>query len=340
LPKSARKATASKRTRTNASDQLQESQEVVPVPSSDSAVESGKDLRKSTARPTTARVGTARPTTARPAPPKVITKQQLQDQLAESEGNTIEPIRTIQAIAANTSTGSGPLIQTMRDQTATNESDGEPPDDSSAPTELDESVGLNRSVAGRATGGGSRRAGTVDNYEYEEDEEGELSSGGLFGGRSVDREESEKGALVRKLVQSKHALEGVAESMDRSSSSMERVKSAVQQLDSGQLKKVMDGVQKLCRLANPTSKTIEYLQEELDMMLAERRTWLSEARSNRAALQSRQSDCANELNVLRDELNALEEHVQQQRNTRQERISCLWRTHQTIVQATAQLVEQ
>jgi hypothetical protein len=141
-------------------------------------------------------------------------------------------------------------------------------------------------------------------------------------------------------VQSKQQLEKAGSVISSESSKGERAKSALQQLDSSQLKRVMDGVQKLCRLAHPTSKAIEYLQEELDMMLAERRTWLIESQSNRAALTVKQKESQLEIKRLQEQLNLADEHVQEAQRTRQEQISGLWQTHYKIIQAATQLIEQ
>lgn len=314
-----------------------------------SIISSSDKGRVVTARPSTARIGTARPTTARAAPPKLITQQQLQQQLDENETIDTPSVRTIEAIAINTGTGSGPLVSIIRDQptdgAGSDDDDGNDGDAGNDETNEDE-----RGKRAEAIDNGDLKMEkifktnrtTLNKETMDDDVDFGMGGDTLPVSTSNVDSDAEKGALVRQLVQSKRMLESVGPSSDpsRGSASSERAKSAVQQLDSGQLKRVMDGVQRLCRLANPTSKAIEYLQEELDMMLAERRTWIAEAQSNRAALTRLQSNCVQELKSLQDELSTLERQVQQQQSLRTQRIGSLWQAHRSMMQAAQQLVEQ
>ena len=150
--------------------------------------------------------------------------------------------------------------------------------------------------------------------------------------RRMNSGEPDKGALVRKLVQSRHQLEDNEAGLDRA-------ESALPVQDVTQLKRVMEGVQKLCRLANPTSKAIEYLQEEVEMMFAERRNWLQEANQNRTALAAKRVGHEQELKALENQSEQLDEQIRQEEQVRVERQSTLWRTHQQILQMVTRIVE-
>lgn len=128
---------------------------------------------------------------------------------------------------------------------------------------------------------------------------------------SNDRLESDlmteqKGSLVKQLVDTKKELEG-----NQSSDLTKDDKKPIRQTNRD-IEKLRQTIQSLSQTANPLGKVLDYLQEDIDSMLSELKTWREEYKRNVQSLEKSQNSTLAELEPFREELNVLDQNIREQ----------------------------
>ncbi|RWS26461.1 hypothetical protein B4U80_02463 [Leptotrombidium deliense] len=125
---------------------------------------------------------------------------------------------------------------------------------------------------------------------------------------SYDTGSDQKGSLVQQLVATKKELEGEKDKDSAISSGDETMtKLAVRDIE-----KLKEGIQMLTRLANPLGRVLDYLQEDVDSMISELKSWEEEYQNNVEQLQKEKSVVDNDLISLRAELEAIDREISEQ----------------------------
>lgn len=121
---------------------------------------------------------------------------------------------------------------------------------------------------------------------------------------NIAHSNEEKGYLVKQLVETKRELEG-----DRGGSAGGGGEEPMMRLAGKEIEKLRQSIQTLSRLANPLGRVLEYLQEDVDTMVQELNSWLSEVASNNAQLEKARTTIDDDLRPLKDTLDDLEREM-------------------------------
>lgn len=121
-------------------------------------------------------------------------------------------------------------------------------------------------------------------------------------GSSGGSQESAKGSLMKHLMETKKELEGESDPRPE-----EKVT-----LDLQDVEKLRTSLQSLSRSANPLGRVLDALQEDMDAMLTELRTWAAEFNSNSSLLHVEQDSVDGEIDVLRARVQDLDQEISDQ----------------------------
>ena len=118
-------------------------------------------------------------------------------------------------------------------------------------------------------------------------------------------QQQQKGSLLKHLIETKNELEGEHNVASGADEPMSRL--AIRDVD-----KLRQSIQTLSRLANPLGRVLEYLQEDIDTMFAELKTWRDETEVNQRKLENERSSIDTDLIPLRSTLESLDQEISDQ----------------------------
>ncbi|XP_054162335.1 TRAF3-interacting protein 1-like [Oppia nitens] len=113
----------------------------------------------------------------------------------------------------------------------------------------------------------------------------------------------QKGSLVKQLVDTKKELEG-----NQSSDVPNNDKKITKQTNKD-IEKLRQTIQSLSQTASPLAKILDYLQEDIDSMLFELKSWREEYKNNMNLLQKSRTTTLEALEPFKSELNVLDEEI-------------------------------
>ena len=239
------------------------------------------------ARPTTA----SRPLTARAAPPRAVSRRALREEKQTS--NVLE----MASLARPQTSVKQVLVASLIKES--NEAGDSPDDDDE---ELEGSLDNKRTLTS-----GTKHSLLKDNIrKLDERADDFLTARSQPFHRELD-DDPEKGSLVKKLIKSKMDLEGGAEQQAQpSSASLVR--------SSRDIERLKEHIQTLSKLANPLSKLMDNLQEDIDLMLLEERNWLEEQQRNEQQLLVLREQMDEELKNVNSQIATLDDQLDQERD--------------------------
>ncbi|PAV73895.1 hypothetical protein WR25_16076 [Diploscapter pachys] len=119
-------------------------------------------------------------------------------------------------------------------------------------------------------------------------------------------DESERGALVQKIVSTKQELEeGTGEVEEEPDDDMTR------NIEREKITQLQAKVQEATRTAFPISRTIDYAQEDLESMMRELEKWRAEVRKNESAYQDKMANQKSEAFKLTTLLSRLDDEIRE-----------------------------
>jgi len=118
--------------------------------------------------------------------------------------------------------------------------------------------------------------------------------------------DTQKGSLVKQLIDTKRELEG-NQSIDVPTSDKNLIRLANRDIE-----KLRQSIQSLSQCANPLGKVLDYLQEDIDAMLSELKSWQEEYKRNMQILEKSRMTIDDDLEPYRDELNLLDSNINEQ----------------------------
>lgn len=235
-------------------------------------------------RPTTA----TRPLTARTAPPRVVSRRMLR----EEANNTLEQASSTRPQTSVKQVLVTNLIKESNDQL----------DDDDNDLELED----NEITDKRSLTTASREHALLKDNIRKIDEQSDF----LLGNKNLNIEQEddpEKGSLVKKLIKSKMDLEGTEENQTKLSS-------ATLVRSNRDIERLKEHIQTLTKLANPLSKLLDNLQEDVDLMLLEERNWLDEQNRNEQQLLNLREQMDEELKDLNAQISNLDDQIKQEKD--------------------------
>jgi TRAF3-interacting protein 1 len=118
----------------------------------------------------------------------------------------------------------------------------------------------------------------------------------------------QKGSLVKQLVDTKKELEG------NQSTDVTTKDKNLTRLANRDIEKLRQSIQSLSQCANPLGKVLDYLQEDIDAMVSELKSWQEIYKQNMAILEKSQTSTDDDLESYRAELNLLDSDINEQRD--------------------------
>lgn len=118
--------------------------------------------------------------------------------------------------------------------------------------------------------------------------------------------QEQKGSLVKQLVDTKKELEG-----SQTSEAPNDEKKSVRQTNRD-IERLRQTIQSLSQTANPLGKVLDYLQEDIDFMVTELKSWQQEYGRNVILLDKSRNAIQNQLEPFKDELTLLDDQIRQQ----------------------------
>ncbi|CAG2104541.1 unnamed protein product [Medioppia subpectinata] len=118
--------------------------------------------------------------------------------------------------------------------------------------------------------------------------------------------DTQKGSLVKQLVETKKELEG------KQSSDVLNNDKKVSKQTNRDIEKLRQTIQALSQTASPLGKVLDYLQEDIDSMLSELKTWQEEYKSNVQSLHKSRNTTLEALEPYKQELNQLDVDIVEQ----------------------------
>ncbi|XP_015786749.1 TRAF3-interacting protein 1-like [Tetranychus urticae] len=225
----------------------------------------------------------ARPTTARAAPPKVVSKRELQDSPGTDQSHIIQSSKPVENLISEkrrpgTALGRksvlGNAVEPTEDFGNLGNSSNEDEDDEDAMFVV---------------------------QEIKDDISGSIESSALLQAHStVNGEDKSKGSLVKQLVETKVALEG--SNADSKQQTPFDTPGLHNRLASRDINKLRENIQRLTQLATPLGRILDYLQEDINAIVIELRSWVDEHSRNMAKLKEEKSSIDTHLEPLRIQL--------------------------------------
>ena len=241
------------------------------------------------ARPTTA----SRPLTARAAPPRAVSRRTLREERQTSNvlemASLARPQTSVKQVLVTN------LIKESNDAGDSLDDDEEDLDDSTDKEKLN-----NRSLTAN-----TEHSLLKDNIRKLDEQNDDFLTGRSQSFAREANEDPEKGSLVKKLIKSKLDLEGGAEHQP-SSATLVRSNRDIERLK--------EHIQTLSKLANPLSKLLDNLQEDVDLMLLEERNWLEEQQRNEQQLLLLREQMDEELKSVNLQIASLDDQIDQEKD--------------------------
>ena len=240
-------------------------------------------------RPTTA----SRPLTARAAPPRAVSRRALREE--RQTNNVLEmaslarPQTSVKQVLVTN------LIKESNDG-------GDSLDDDDEDLEGSQADKLSR----RTLTANTEHSLLKDNIRKLDEQNDDFLTGRNQFNRELD-DDPEKGSLVKKLIKSKLDLEGGAEHQAQPSS-------ATLVRSNRDIERLKEHIQTLSKLANPLSKLLDNLQEDVDLMLLEERNWLDEQQRNEQQLLALREQMDEELKSVHLQIANLDDQIEQERD--------------------------
>lgn len=228
-------------------------------------------------RPTTA----SRPLTARAAPPRAVSRRLLKEETNTLEqANLIRPQTSVKQI----------LVTNLIKESNNTELDDL--DTLSDEEKLDNQVQSSK-----------ENSILKDNLNKLDEQNNDFlkNSNNL----NEEIEDPEKGSLVKKLMKSKMDLEG----------DVEEAKVSNFLRNNRDIDRLKEHIQALTKLANPLSKILDNLQEDIDLMLLEDRNWIEDRQRNEQKLLILREKMNEEFNDLNSQIMNLDEQILQEKES-------------------------
>lgn len=200
---------------------------------------------------TTVRFTSARPASARPAPPKIVVKRDIDEELAAAAAEEKERLQNAKPVK-------NLIVDANEDEKA----------------------------------GG-------EEFIVEEPDKNEEETLAL---KSHNSGENEKGSLVKQLVETRKELEGKGQESEKSTI----------RLGTRDIETLRQSIQTLSQNANPLGRILDYLQEDIDGMINELKTWQEEYQKNTRQLEIERGVTDNDVENLREQLNTLDKEIEDQ----------------------------
>jgi TRAF3-interacting protein 1 len=116
----------------------------------------------------------------------------------------------------------------------------------------------------------------------------------------------QKGSLVKQLIDTKKELEG------NQSADVTTKDKNLTRLANRDIEKLRQSIQSLSQCANPLGKVLDYLQEDIDAMLSELKSWQEVYKQNMAILEKSRTSTDDDLESYKAELNLLDSDINEQ----------------------------
>jgi TRAF3-interacting protein 1 len=116
----------------------------------------------------------------------------------------------------------------------------------------------------------------------------------------------QKGSLVKQLIDTKKELEG------NQSTDVTTKDKNLTRLANRDIEKLRQSIQSLSQCANPLGKVLDYLQEDIDAMVSELKSWQEVYKQNMAILEKSRTSTDDDLESYRAELNLLDSDINEQ----------------------------
>lgn len=233
-------------------------------------------------RPITA----SRPVTARAAPPRAVSRRLIRED--KQIPNVIEMVSRPQTSIKQA------LVTNLIKET----------NDSLDEDDLDSASSENEKINKRVLTANKEHSLLKDNIR-KLDEQNEFSMNDQTFGKG--EEDTEKGSLVKKLIKSKLDLEDNSESQNQ-------ISSATLVRSNRDIERLKEHIQTLTKLANPLSKLLDNLQEDIDLMLLEERNWIEEQQRNEQQLLVLREQMDEELKNVNLQIVNLDDQIQQEKD--------------------------
>lgn len=108
------------------------------------------------------------------------------------------------------------------------------------------------------------------------------------------------------MIDTKKELEG------NQTTNVTKNEKTVIRLANRDIEKLKQSIQSLSQCANPLGKVLDYLQEDIDAMLSELRSWQEEYKHNMAILEKSRNTIDHDLEPYKAELNILDSDINEQ----------------------------
>lgn len=244
-------------------------------------------------RPTTA----SRPLTARAAPPRAVSRRALREERQTS--NVLE-----MASLARPQTS---VKQVLVSNLIKESNDGGDSLDDDDDDDLEGSLADKEKLNKRTLTANTEHSLLKENIrKLDEQNDDFLMTRNQSFNRELD-DDPEKGSLVKKLIKSKLDLEGGAEHQAQPSS-------ATLVRSNRDIERLKEHIQTLSKLANPLSKLLDNLQEDVDLMLLEERNWLDEQQRNEQQLLVLREQMDEELKSVHLQIANLDDQIDQEKD--------------------------
>lgn len=241
-------------------------------------------------RPTTA----SRPLTARAAPPRAVSRRALREE--KQTNNVLE-----MASLARPQTSVKQVLVTNLIKESNDAGDSLDDDEDDLEASLDKEQ-VNR----RGLTATTEHSLLKDNIrKLDEQADDFLTARNQSFNRELVDDDPEKGSLVKKLIKSKMDLEGEHQ-VQPSSATLVRSNRDIERLK--------EHIQTLSKLANPLSKLLDNLQEDIDLMLLEERNWLDEQQRNEQQLLALREQMDEELKSVSSQIATLDDQIDQEKD--------------------------
>ena len=222
----------------------------------------------------------ARPTTARAAPPRVrMTSDEMAAQM-EKSNSAAEEERALRLMSAK------PRSDLITETTAQDDNDEEDEDDLKMFMVQEE------------------KTSAADEDDIMKGDDEAIMT---MGQTSSSSGQQEKGVLLKQLMETKQEFEG--SKVQKKASDDELLKSGITQLDLKDFEKLRASIQSLSKFSHPVNRILDYMQEDLDLMFKELKSWQDVYENNNKRLEDEKKKKHPEIEVLKDRLNQLDQEI-------------------------------
>ena len=132
--------------------------------------------------------------------------------------------------------------------------------------------------------------------------------------RNLEIDESQQGALTRKLFETKRRLEGDNVPESDQIGVNEAQKHKQKEVVKKEIEQMQQSIQSICQNVSPLSKIIDFIHEDLESMRNELDKWKKESEKHSAALQKEEAITEESLVPYREELEKIDVQIEEMRD--------------------------